>query len=270
MPHADVAGRKLHYIREGEGEPLLLIQGLSGNHLHWGEDFLALLRPNFDVIAFDNRGIGYSDPADGPFTVADMADDAAGLLDVLGIDSAHVLGISMGGMIGQELALRHPEKVRSLTLGCTYAGGADSALTDPAVMQKLAELFMTGRIDEALRFGFEVNVSPAFAEDPSNFELVKEIAGELPSTLDLLMLQVQAVAGHDTSERLGEITAPTLVIHGTVDQMLPVSNAHAIASRIPGSRLEVFEDVGHAFWWERPEESARLIRELATGASVES
>jgi 3-oxoadipate enol-lactonase len=172
-------------------------------------------------------------------------------------------------MTAQELALRHPEKVRTLALGCTYAGGADSAMTDPTVIQRLGELFMTGRVEEALRYGFEVNVSPTFAEDPAHFELVKEIAGQLPSTLDVLMLQVQAVAGHDTSERLGEIETPTLVIHGTVDQMLPVSNAHAIAARIPGARLEILEDVGHAFWWERPEESARFLRELASGASVE-
>jgi pimeloyl-ACP methyl ester carboxylesterase len=176
----------------------------------------------------------------------------------------------MGGMTAQELALRHPERVRTLTLGCTYAGGVDSAMTDPAVIQRLGELFMTGRVEEALRYGFEVNVSPAFAEDPAHFELVKEIAGQLPSTLDVLMLQVQAVAGHDTSERLGEIDVSTLVIHGTLDQMLPVSNAHAIAARIPGARLEILEGVGHAFWWERPEESARFVRELASGASVES
>lgn len=266
MPHAEVAGRKLHYIRQGEGEPLLLIQGMSGNHLHWGDDFLGLLTPHFDVIAYDNRGIGRSAKVDAPFTIADLADDAAGLLDALGIASAHVMGISMGGMTAQELALRHPGRVRTLTLGCTYAGGADSAMTDPAVVQRLGELFMTGRTEEALRYGFEVNVSPHFAEDRANFELVRRIASELPASLDILMLQVQAIAAHDTSERLREIDVPTLVLHGTVDQMLPVSNAHAIASRIPGARLEVFEDVGHAFWWERPERSAALVRDLASQA----
>jgi pimeloyl-ACP methyl ester carboxylesterase len=269
VSHADVAGRRLHYVREGEGEPLLLIQGLSGNHLHWGDDFLGLLRPTFDTIAYDHRGIGHSDRTDEPFTIADLADDAAGLLDALGLESAHVLGISMGGMTAQELALRHPDRVRTLTLGCTYAGGADSAMTDPAVIQRLGELFMTGRTEEALRFGFEVNVSKTFAEDPRNYELVQRIAGELPASLDILMLQVQAVASHDTSERLGEITAPTLVIHGTDDQMLPVSNARAIAARIPGARLEILEGVGHAFWWERPEESAELLRQHAIGVSVE-
>jgi 3-oxoadipate enol-lactonase len=269
MPNAEVNGHELHYIREGEGEPLLLIQGLSGNHLHWGEDFLGLLQPHFETIIYDHRGIGRSARTEGPFTIADLADDAAGLLDALDVDSAHVLGISMGGMTAQEFALRHPDRLRTLALGCTYAGGNDSALGDPQIMQRLGELFMTGQVEEAMRFGFEVNVSPDFAQDPANFELVKRIAAELPASLEIMMLQLQAIAGHDTSERLGEIEAPTVVIHGTVDQMLPVSNAHAIASRIPGARLEILEGVGHAFWWERPQESADFLRELASGASVQ-
>jgi 3-oxoadipate enol-lactonase len=266
MPHADLNGHRIHYVRQGSGEPLLLIQGLSGNHLHWGEEFLGLLDDDFELIALDNRGIGHSSRTTEPFTVGDMADDAVGVLDELEIDSAHVLGISMGGMIAQEVTLRHPDRVRTLTLGCTYAGGEGSRLTDPQVLQHLAQLLLSGRTDEALRVGFEYNVSQDFASDPRNFELVQRVAQELPGTLEILMLQVQAVAGHDTSERLGEISVPTLVIHGTEDQMLSVDNARHIAERIPGARLEVMEGVGHAFWWERPERSAELVRELAASA----
>ena len=269
MPHVEVAGRQLHYVRAGEGEPLLLIQGMSGNHLHWGDDFLGLLHDDFETIAYDHRGVGHSAATDEPFTIADLADDAVALLDALDIESAHVMGISMGGMTAQEVALRHPERVRTLTLGCTYAGGEDSALGDPEIIQRLGSLFMAGRVEEAMRFGFEVNVSPEFAQDPEHFELVKRIAAELPSSLEILMLQLQAIAGHDTSDRLGEIRAPTLVVHGSVDQMLPVSNARAIAARIPGARLEILEGVGHAFWWERPQEAADFVRELAA-ASVQS
>jgi pimeloyl-ACP methyl ester carboxylesterase len=266
VPHADLNGHQIHYVRRGSGEPLLLIQGLSGNHLHWGEEFLGLLDDDFELIAFDNRGIGHSGRTTDPFTIADLADDAVGLLDALEIESAHVMGISMGGMIAQELALRHPERVRTLTLGCTYAGGEGSALTEPEVTQHLAELLMTGRTEEALRAGFSYNVSRDFASDPRNFELVKQVAAELPASLDILLLQVQAVSSHDTSQRLGEIAVPTLVIHGSEDQMLSVSNAHHIAERIPGARLVVMEGVGHAFWWERPERSAQLVRELAATA----
>jgi pimeloyl-ACP methyl ester carboxylesterase len=139
-------------------------------------------------------------------------------------------------------------------------------MTDPAVIQHLGELFLTGRTQEALRAGFEYNVSREFAGDPANFELAKRVAAELPASLDIMLLQVQAVAGHDTSQRLGEIDRPTLVIHGSQDQMLSVANAHHIAERIPGARLEILEGVGHAFWWERPERSAELVRELAATA----
>jgi pimeloyl-ACP methyl ester carboxylesterase len=266
VPHADVNGHRLHYVRQGTGEPLLLIQGLSANHLHWGDEFLDLLDDDFEIVAYDHRGIGHSGRTGDPFTIVELADDAAGLLDALGWESAHVMGISMGGMVAQELALRHPERVRTLTLGCTYAGGEGQSLTDPEVIQHLGQLFLTGRTEEGLRAGFEYNVSRDFATEARNFELVRRIAAELPASLDIMMLQVQAIAGHDTSGRLGEITAPTLVIHGTEDQMLPATNARAIAERIPGARLEIFEGVGHAFWWERPERSAELVRELAAGA----
>src|SRR6187431_2496151 len=123
MPMAGVGGTGLHYERACDGEPLLLIQGMSGTHVSWGEPFRGLLEDGFDVVAFDNRGIGLSTPIDGPFTIAEMAADTAGLLELLEIESAHVVGISMGGMIAQELALAHPERLRSLTLGCTYCGG---------------------------------------------------------------------------------------------------------------------------------------------------
>ena len=267
MPHAEVAGRRLHYVRQGEGQPLLLIQGLSANHLHWGDDFLGLLRDDFEVIAFDNRGIGHSDRVGEPFTVPDMAADTAGLMDALDLESAHVMGISMGGMIAQELALEHAERVRTLTLGCTYSGGEGSVLTDATVVQRLGELFMSGRTEEALRYGFEVNVSPAFAEDPAHFERVTRIAAELPASLDILLLQVQAIAAHDTSARLPQLRVPTLVIHGSEDQMLSVENGRLIARLVPDARLEVFEGVGHAFWWERPERSAELLREHAAAAA---
>jgi pimeloyl-ACP methyl ester carboxylesterase len=264
MPYAEVNGRRLHYIRRGDGEPLLLIMGLSGNHLHWGEPFLEQLERDFDVIAHDNRGIGRSDHHGGPFTVADMADDAVGLLDALGLESAHVMGISMGGMIAQEVALRHPERVRSLVLGCTYAGGEGSALTDEAVIMRLTQLFMSGDVERALRAGWEVNVSRAFREaHPEAAERMLAIAAELPGTIEILLAQVQAATGHNTSTRLNEITAPTMIVHGTEDQMLAVSNARQIAGLMPGARLEILDGVGHLFFWEQPERAAELVREHA-------
>ena len=132
MATIDVAGRPIEYVRRGTGEPLLLIQGMSGTHASWGEPFLSLLEPHLDLIAYDHRGIGASAPRDGSFTIADLAQDAAGVLDALGIERAHVLGISMGGMVAQELAIAHPERLRTLTIGCSYPGGAGSKRSWPS------------------------------------------------------------------------------------------------------------------------------------------
>ena len=266
MPHAVANRQRLHYLRRGAGEPLLLIQGLSGNHLHWGERFLSHLEPAFATIAYDHRGIGLSAPAPAGYTIGDLADDAAGLLGGLDLESAHVMGVSMGGMVAQEVALRAPQRVRTLTLGCTYAGGEGSVRTDPAVVQRLGQLFMAGRMGEAMSELIRFNVSEHFASDAANLEPFKRIASQLPASLDVLLAQFQAVGGHDTSARLGRITAPTLVIHGSDDRVLPVANAHVIGARIPGARLEILDGVGHLFWWERPERSAQLVHELAQPA----
>jgi 3-oxoadipate enol-lactonase len=268
VPHAAANRQRLHYLRRGSGEPLLLVQGLSGNHLHWGEPFLSELAPGFETIAYDHRGIGLSDPSPPGYTIADLADDAAGLLDALGLASVHVLGVSMGGMVAQELALRAPQRVRTLSLGATYAGGEGSVRTDPAVVQRLGQLFMAGRMGEAMRELIRYNVSARFAANPANLEPFKRIAAELPASLDVLMAQFQAVGGHDTSRRLEQIQAPTLVVHGSEDRILPVANAHAIAALIPQARLEILEGVGHLFWWERRQRSAQLVRELAQGAAA--
>jgi pimeloyl-ACP methyl ester carboxylesterase len=193
-----------------------------------------------------------------------MADDAAGLLDALGLESVHVVGISMGGMIAQELALRHPERVRTLTLGCTYAGGEGGALSGPEEIELQTTSLSSGDRELQIRTGWQVNVSGAWAADPDHFTPFRELVERVPVAVPVIMAQMQAIAAHDTSTRLDQISAPTLVIHGTDDQMLPVSNASAIADRIPGARLEIFDGVGHLFFWERPEQSARFVRELAS------
>lgn len=268
MPTANVNGRELHYLQRGEGEPLLLIQGLSGTTFAWGDAFLDELARDFSVIAFDNRGIGQSSRVDEPFTIADLAADTAALLGAIGVGRAHVLGISMGGMIAQELALRSPETVATLTLGCTYAGGPGSLMTSPEVGGRLAAAWSSGDRELAIRTGWEVNVSPSFAADEAEYAAFRDRALRARAPLALISLQVQAVGGHDASARLGDIRAPTLVIHGDRDAMLSVENGRLIASKIPGARLEVLEGVGHLFWVERPRRSAELIREHARRRSA--
>jgi 3-oxoadipate enol-lactonase len=254
---------ELDYERSGAGPSLLLIMGMSGTSLHWGEPFLSLLRSDFDVIAYDHRGVGASTPLDGPVTIRQMADDAAGLLGALEVDSAHVLGISMGGMVAQELALGHAERVRTLTLGCTYCGGEGSALASEIVMRKLAAAMASGDRERALRAGWEMNVSSAMAADDRAYARFREIGMQRAVAVPVIMEQLQACAAHDANARLAQLAMPTLVVHGTEDQLLPVQNGRLIASRIPAARLEIFDDVGHLFFWERPERSAELVREHA-------
>lgn len=268
MAKVEVAGREFHYERAGSGEPLLLIQGMSGTHLSWGEPFKAALEEAFDVVAFDNRGIGLTGPVDGPFTIDDMAADTAGLLDALGWETAHVVGISMGGMIAQELALGHSGRLRSLTLGCTYCGGPGSMLMPEENLQKLVAGMQSGDREQAIRAGYEVNLSPAFRADEGRYAAFHEMATAGGAAKATIELQAQAIFGHDTSGRLGEIATPTLIVHGTEDGVLPFPNGELIASLTPAARFEVFEGVGHMFWWEQPQRSAELIREHALAGAL--
>jgi pimeloyl-ACP methyl ester carboxylesterase len=262
MATASVNGHDLHYLRRGEGPPLLLIMGMSGTHLTWGNTFLHALEQDFDLITYDHRNIGMSSKSDEPFTIADLAADASALLSELGLESANVLGISMGGMVAQELVLAHPEQVRRLVLGCTYAGGPGGELARPEVVQRLAGAMNAGNPEEAVRAGWEVNVSAPYAADAQAYEAFRDVVFQLPVPIPAIMTQMQAIGGHDTHDRLQEIQAPTLVIHGTEDQMLPVSNGRAIAAEIPGARLEILEGVGHAFFLERAEQSAQLVKDF--------
>lgn len=263
MTLIDVGDSQLDYERSGnpEGELLLLIMGMSGTALHWGEPFLKRLREDFDVIAYDHRGVGASTPLEGPITTRQMADDAAGLLAALGLASAHVMGISMGGMIAQELALNHRPAIRTLTLGCTYCGGPGSALAPPSTVAKLQAGMASGDREQAIRAGWEINVSEAFAAGEETYASFRDIGMRRAVAVAVIMAQLRACAEHNTYERLPELAdLPTLVIHGTEDALLPVQNGELIASRIPGSRLEIFDGVGHLFFWERPERSAELVR----------
>jgi 3-oxoadipate enol-lactonase len=260
MPQARVGEIELSYERAGSGPPLLMIMGMSGTFDHWNAAFLDELRRDFETIVYDHRGVGASSRLEGPVTIAQMARDAAGLLAALELDSAHVLGISMGGMIAQELALAHPERIRALALGCTYCGGEGSSVTSEEVLRRLAEGMMSGDRERAIRTGWEVNVSPEFAADEEAYARFLEIGLRRAVPVETIMEQMRAITEHDTSARLPEIVLPTLVIHGTLDQMLPVQNGRMIAGLIPDSDLEIFEGVGHLFFWEHPERSAELVR----------
>ncbi len=262
MRLARVGENELSYERAGAGPPMLLIMGMSGTFDHWDRSFLEDLRRDFDVIVYDHRGVGASSrlAEQGRLTILQLAEDAAGLLAALELDSAHVLGISMGGMVAQELALAHPERVRTLALGCTYCGGEGSALASEEVMRRLAEGMSSGVRELAVRAAWEANVSPAFAVNEQAYARFLGIGLRRAVSIGVIMAQMRAIAAHDTSTRLSQLRLPALVIHGTLDEMLPVQNGHMIAGLIPGSQLEILEGIGHMFFWEQPERSAELVR----------
>jgi pimeloyl-ACP methyl ester carboxylesterase len=262
MPLARAGEIELSYDRAGSGPPLLLIMGMSGTFDHWDATFLAGLRRDFDVIVYDHRGVGSSSRLNGSgsLSIAQLAEDAAALLTALEVDSAHVLGISMGGMVAQELALAHPARIRTLSLGCTYCGGAGGALASNEVMSKLAEAMTSGDRERAIRAGWEVNLSPDFAANDDAYARFLDIGRRRAVPVEVIMEQMRAITEHDTSARLPEIELPTLVLHGTLDQMLPIQNGRLIAELIPDTRLEIFDGVGHLFFWEQPERSAELVR----------
>jgi 3-oxoadipate enol-lactonase len=268
MTHVDIGPLRLAYERRGRGEPLLLVMGMSGTRAAWGEEFLDLLGRAFDVITYDHRGMGESSRADGPFTIARLAQDAVGLLDALDVDAAHVLGLSLGGMVAQEIALLHPGRVRTLTLVGTSPGGAVAETMPEETLRLLGEAWARRDPTEILRAGWEVNVSPRFASDEAAFRAYVERGTALPAPMAVTLLQLQAGATHDAADRLGEIEAPTLIVHGELDRMLPAANARVLAERIGGARLELIPGAGHLVHVEAPERVAALVRAHASAAAT--
>jgi pimeloyl-ACP methyl ester carboxylesterase len=251
---ADANGARLYYEVYGEGEPLLLITGLGMNHLRWADE-VPVYAPEFKVIVFDPRGTGQSSFPEGvELTMALMADDAAALLDALGVDAAHVYGSSLGGMVAQEMTLRHPEKVRSLILGATTPGGPHSIPSEDWAVAALAAGLTQGVT--APNF-LEIFFSPGYLAEHRSEAIAwfERTAGGTPTPPQVYVAQMQAVAGHDTYDRLPSITAPTLVLDGADDPIFPAENARILAERIPGAELILLEGARHTFRLEKPAEA---------------
>lgn len=265
----------MYYEAHGDPacEPVLLIMGFLMNAAAWGAQIPAL-KARYRVIAFDNRGAGRSSQPDGAYTVPQLADDAVALLDHLDIASAHVIGASLGGMIAQELTLRHPERVRTLVLCCTSPGGARAAGYERQ-RKRGAEIFgITDvgplRTPERLReYALEL-FTPGFLANPGAG--LMQMAGstaQYPSRLPGMKGQMAAILAHDTYERLPLIAVPTLVLHGEDDPMIEAANARTLAERIPGAELRLFAGLRHGFNAERPDEvNAAILEFLARHAAV--
>lgn len=258
MPYADVHGIRLYYETHGQGDPLVLIRGLGSNTDHWYAQ-LPEYSKHFQTVIFDNRGIGRSGISDGELTIAGMAADTVGLMDALGIVRAHVMGLSMGGMIAQEVALGYPERVHGLVLACTHCGREHSIPASEATLRLFGEYIRTGSLEAAQEAQKCLFSERTLKHAPEIVRHYAEISARFPQSTDTMRRQYEAVQGHHTWDRLLEIQAPTLVITGSDDALIPPENSKILGERIPGARLEIIEGGGHQFLIEQAEAANNAV-----------
>jgi len=258
-------GVRLFWTEQGRGEPLLLIMGLGATHEFWGR-FPAACAPRYRTLLFDNRGAGQSDVPPGPYPIAEMAADAAAVLDAAGVEAAHVFGASMGGMIAQELALTFPSRVRSLVLGCTSCGGRDAVPARREVLLALDARATMPREQAAW------TIAPFIFDAATPRERIEEaMATRLGATVSAegYFAQLQGIRSWSgTRARLGSLTAPTLVVHGEHDDLVPPENARILASAIPGSTLVMLPDASHVFLTDQPERATDAILSFLDASAV--
>jgi pimeloyl-ACP methyl ester carboxylesterase len=257
MPFADVEGVRLYWDSSGSGEPLLLIQGLGFSADMWFR-IVPTLEDRFRVIRYDARGIGRSDVPPGPYTIEVAAADAAAVLDAAEEGTAHVLGVSLGGIVAQEFALTFPERVRSLMLGCTHPGGEGTVWPDPEVMQTLANRTEAATPAESIRATERFAYAPATPPEVIDEDVRRRL--ELLNTDEGYRNQLAGGLGYQgTLDRLGSISAPTLVFTGAEDRMVPPVNSDLLAREIPDARLVIVPGAGHVVFTDKPEAVCEAI-----------
>ena len=251
MPIAHVNDVDLNYLLEGEGDQtVVLVNGLADDLVSWDFQVPALLEAGLRVLRFDNRGIGESDTPAGPYTSRMLADDAKGLVDQLGITDFHLMGVSMGGMIAQEYALAYGGDLRSLTLACTYAAPGEFCSRMFAMWADLAAAMGVPFVmrDVSL-WAFTV---PFFEQRTSDAVEFEDAMAALPMTLAAYLSQLNVIQQHDTTDRLAEISVPTLVLAGEEDILIPVRLSRRLHEGITGARWQSVPG-GHACLWESPD-----------------
>lgn len=246
MPKVTVDDLIINYKIQGKGDPLLMIMGFSFSLLDWGEPLPELLAQHYKVILFDNRDAGETSQSSVPYSIDRMANDVAGLLDALGETKTHVFGVSMGGMIAQQFALNHADKLNKLILGCTMAGGSCSQLG------AFSNLFNDNLL--------ELLFTPEYIEQhQTELEVLSQITTPLHSKKEALARQFYAMSSHNTCDRLEEITAPTLVITGDSDRVIPPKNSDILSQNIRGAKQEIIKNAAHAFCFSHPDTTATTL-----------
>ena len=267
MPSTAVGDIDIYWESHGRGKPLLLISGVSGGTWTW-EESIGAWSPHFRVIVFDNMGAGRSSMPDRPYVIREMADHAAAVLDVAEEDRAFVVGLSMGGMIAQELALGHPGRISGLVLGCTHCGGSERIPPAPEVIQKFADnagLSPEGIMDKNLT----LLVMPAFLRRGSD-SLKRYRKRQLDAPLQpdyALQRQLEAIRSFNACDRLGNIQTPTLILTADCDQLVPAENGRLLAKRITGAELKSFTNTGHLIYLERAQTFHQTVMGFFQGLS---
>lgn len=257
MPTIEANGQTLYYEVHGEGEPLLCVMGLAADTLAWTLQVPAWSAQHRTII-FDNRDVGRSSMAEGSYEIADMARDALALADALELDSFHLLGVSMGGAIAQEMALAAPERVRTLTLAVTFAAGGRWARTLSRVWgARVHRMSREERVDELML----LCMSEAFFENAEGVAFLRDLMLQNPNPQppEAFARQLDASSRHDARGRLGELSMPTHVIGAEHDILVPVWKSREIAALIPGAKLTVLEACPHGLNVERAEEFNRAV-----------
>jgi 3-oxoadipate enol-lactonase len=258
MPFVENQGAKIYWDEQGQGAPVLLVMGLGYPSLMWYRT-RPVLTSKYRTVTLDNRGVGRSELPPGPYPIPLMASDAAAVLDAAGAERAHVFGISMGGMIAQEFALQYPKRVRSLILGCTASGGphAVRAETDATQMVMMrAKMSAEQAAEAAVPFIYDQGTPRARIDE--------DIAMRRPwfPRAEAYQAQLQGILAWEAYSRLPQITAPTLVIHGENDRLVPPGNGRLIAERIPGAKLVMIPNASHIFSTDQPEAAHHAVLEF--------
>lgn len=258
MQQTRINGVELAYELRGAGTPLVMIHGAQGDQTMFNDLAPAFAR-NYRVLTFDQRGSGLSEKPHGDYSIAQLADDTAALMYHVGLDAAHIVGVSMGGMIALEFALRHPNRVRALVLGCTTPGG-------PMAVRIGGEAFTAAYSSRPMsseargRALAEAAFTKGYIErHPEIIPSMIEARRQRPLDPVALEGRLEAAIRHNVYDRLAHITCPTLVITGKDDALISWENSRLLAEKIPNAQLVLLEPAGHCFWLEQPEQSRAAI-----------
>jgi 3-oxoadipate enol-lactonase len=264
VPFIENQGAKIYWDERSVGDPVLLIMGLGYPSDMWWRT-RPVLDGHYRTIVLDNRGVARSSLPPGPYPIALMAADALAVLDAAGLESAHVFGISMGGMIAQEFALQNPKRIRSLILGCTAAGGPTAVRSEPEVTDLLMNRGSMTPEQSAI-----AAIPYIYDRDTPRDRIDEDLAIRRPwfARPEAYMAQLQGILGWESYSRLPQIKAPTLVIHGETDRLVPLANGESIAARIPGAKLVTLPHASHIFPTDQSAACHAAILEFLAAAAA--